>query len=289
MLKSKDQFISDYKTKIKSTTTESLFSFFYQIYLNIFEYIALRINRIKFSHYKNIQNPLVTVITPTFNRADILLERAVKTCKEQTYQNIEHIIIGDGCTDDTEKKIKDLNYVNIKFYNIEKKISYKKKIENVWFSGPVRALNFGLKKSKGIWIARLDDDDIWEKDHIEKSLKFCQKNNKEFLTSGSISFSNGVKKDVKPYLINNMICGASNTFFFISYLKFFKFNINCWMKKKHRVNDVDLFDRMSKVGVRTDYRSEVSLKIYPRPGETTTGLTQVLLEKETYEKKYFSN
>ena len=289
MKKSEDQFISDYKKNIKSTTIESLFSFFYQLSLNIFEYISLRINRKKFSHYKNIQNPLVTVITPTFNRADILLERAVKSCKEQTYKNIEHLIIGDGCTDDTEKKIRDLYYPNIKFYNIEKKISYKKKIENTWFAGPVRALNFGLKKSKGIWIARLDDDDIWEKDHIEKSLKFCQKNNKEFLTSGSISFSNNLKKYTKPYSINGRLCGSSCTFFFVSYLKFFKFNINCWMKKKHKVNDVDLFDRMSKVGVETEYRSEISLKIYPRPGENNTGLTQVLFKKEVYEKKYLEN
>ena len=59
------------------------------------------------------------------------------------------------------------------------------------------------------------------------------------------------------------------------------------MRKFYRVNDVDLFDRMTRAGVKTGFREEVSLYASPRPNEETMGLDQIILKKEEYKKKYF--
>ena len=72
-----------------------------------------------FNKLDKTNSPLISVCIPTFNRAKILMERAVDSVFSQSYQNFELIIIGDNCTDDTTKllsKIKDrrLIFENLK-------------------------------------------------------------------------------------------------------------------------------------------------------------------------------
>ena len=284
-----EKLISSGRKKIKSDKFYSTLYLFIGIYYFLTSSISLFFSRLflkKKDYFK--KDPLITIITPTYNRAEILTERAIKSVLSQTYKNFEYLIIGDGCTDNTEKKIKLINDPRIKFFNIKRKILYKKNIENLWFVGPVRALNYGLKKAEGIWIARIDDDIIWDKRHLEKSLKFCIKNNFEFVTASAVTVRFKKKKVVKYTVINEKKIGGSNTFFFISYLKFFKFNLFCWMKNKHRVNDVDLFDRLTKAGVRTGFRDETSMYNLPRPGDKTLGIDQMIIDKKSYYRKYFN-
>ena len=276
------------RKKNKSNFTEQAIYFFIRTYSAIIEFIFLALNRKYFKKIIKKKNPLITIITPTYNRSNILISRAIKSVLNQTYTNFEYIIVGDGCTDDTEKKINRIKDKRIKFFNIKKKILYKKNLYNLWFVGPVRALNYGLKKAKGDWIARIDDDIIWKKNHLEGSLKYCKNNNLEFATSAA--YSERFKKRIitRFEIINKKKVGGSNTFFFISYLKHFEFNLFCWMKKYNRVNDVDFFDRITKLKIRTGFRNIPSMYNLPRPGETTLGIDQIVLKKKEYEKKYFN-
>ena len=66
-------------------------------------------------------------------------------------------------------KIKESNFLRL----IDKK--YDETIENHWFAGPVNAINKGLEKASGDWIARIDDDDLWTNDHLKSLFIFCYK------------------------------------------------------------------------------------------------------------------
>ncbi len=109
-------------------------------------------------------SPLVSVIIPTFNRSNLLL-RAVKSVLSQTYSKIEVIVIDDASTDNTENTIK-------KIQKIHKNILYIKHKDN---KGGSAARNSGIKKSKGEYVAFLDDDDQWLPEKINKQIT-CLKN-----------------------------------------------------------------------------------------------------------------
>ena len=53
------------------------------------------------------------------------------------------------------------------------------------------------------------------------------------------------------------------------------------------MNDIDLFDRISKVGAKIGYSKKINNFIYPRPKEQTIGFDQLILKKKNMEKKYF--
>lgn len=106
----------------------------------------------------NITKPLVSVIITTCNRRPIL-QRALESVFQQTYKNIEIIVIDDCSTDDTEDFCK------------RQPVIYHKIGES---KGGNHARNEGIRLSKGIWMAFLDDDDWWLPEKIEKCLRVAQ-------------------------------------------------------------------------------------------------------------------
>lgn len=105
-------------------------------------------------------NPLVSVIIPTYNRYDLLLQ-AIKSVADQTYRYIELIIIDDQSTDD---KYNSLSVdIETKFPNMEYKIIRNEKNTRQLFGYPCAGFNrnIGIKESRGNFIAFCDDDDIW--------------------------------------------------------------------------------------------------------------------------------
>lgn len=112
---------------------------------------------------KNKRYPLVTVITPTYNRAS-LLEETILSVLKQNYPNVEYIILDDGSTDNTQ---------NI----IEK---FKKKI--VWIShkniGEVRTVNKGFSLAHGEIITVVNSDDPLLPNAISEIVKFMENNPK---------------------------------------------------------------------------------------------------------------
>lgn len=104
---------------------------------------------------------MISVITPVFND-EKTIARAVKSILEQSYKDLEIIIVDDGSTDNTRTEIE-------KFGD---KVNYTYQ-EN---AGPAAARNTALKQAKGQWIAFLDADDRWLPDKLEKQMSLLQRN-----------------------------------------------------------------------------------------------------------------
>ena len=99
---------------------------------------------------------LVSIIMPTYNRAE-LLRKAIDSVKAQTIDNWELIIVGDKCPTLVKTMLEETDR-RIKWWNLSKN------------NGPGGTVprNYALKTlATGHWIAYLDDDNQWRKDHLE--------------------------------------------------------------------------------------------------------------------------
>jgi len=273
----------------KQTTVDKLICNYNSSRYSLLEPIKLKMARLKHEglYNKEEKNPLISVYIPTYNRGELLIKRSVPSVLAQTYKNFELIIIGDHCTDNTEALVSNIKDERIRFYNLPTRgYRYPPTVENHWLAGPVIAANQALKMVRGKWIARLDDDDSWTTDHLEELLRFAQKGEYEFVSSQYIEERYGKKqilygveiqgpyynKTNRPIRGDNPKINGPLTWLYRSYLKFFKYNINCWRKNWNRVNDSDISVRLFKAGVRMGFL-EKSLAVYqPRPGEQTIGL-----------------
>jgi len=107
---------------------------------------------------------LVSILICTYN-GEKYIKKTITSAINQSYPNIEIIIVDDGSTDNTKKIIKDYSnkYENIKvFFQINK--------------GLPNARNNGINKCNGEWIAFLDQDDLYEYNKIENQIKLSKKN-----------------------------------------------------------------------------------------------------------------
>lgn len=121
-------------------------------------------------------NELVSVIMPAYN-AESYIRQAINSVIEQTYTNWELIIVDDGSTDTTAKIIKDclVNENRIQYYYQENGKQGK-------------ARNLGISKSKGIYLAFLDADDLWLSQKLEIQLKEIKIKNVDLIFSDSYLF-----------------------------------------------------------------------------------------------------
>lgn len=125
--------------------------------------------------------PLISICIATYNKGRELVEIALQSVFEQTYQNFEIIIVGDACTDDTESRIEALKDKRITFINLPNRGPYPEDRNKRWMVAGTPGANLAIMLAHGEWIARLDDDDAWSKDHLEKLVKLALDTKSEFV------------------------------------------------------------------------------------------------------------
>lgn len=133
--------------------------------------------------------PSVSVIIPSFNMG-WCIDRAIKSCQKQTYPPDEIVVIDDGSTDETEKKLRLLA-------DKEKRIKYFRFSHN---RGCALAMIHGIKKARGEWLVFIDADDELTPNSIKARLKALKKNKK--LKPGLIYGQIRVKKGDKTKLLH---------------------------------------------------------------------------------------
>lgn len=136
------------------------------------------------------KEPKISVIMPVYN-AEKTIERAILSIINQTYNNIELILINDGSTDGTESIIK-------KYIEKENKIEIKYYFQKN--SGPSIAKNLGIDMAIGEYILFVDSDDTISENYIE-SLVINQKEG--ILIGASYKIIEDIKRKNKNVKITN--------------------------------------------------------------------------------------
>jgi len=116
--------------------------------------------------------PLVSIVIATFNR-EKYIKRAIESILNQTYKNIEVIIVDGGSTDNTKEVIQP--------YLSDQRFRYLYKKDK----SPAEGRNNGIKISRGKYIAILDSDDFWcDEQKLEKQVKFLEEHPDYVLVGG---------------------------------------------------------------------------------------------------------
>lgn len=209
-------------------------------------------------------SPLISVTIATYNRGELLTKRTLPSVLNQSYQNFEIVIVGDGCTDGTAEQISSLREPRIRFINLPERGKYPEDPRLRWMVAGVPPINRALDEARGLWIAHLDDDDLFEPDHLRTLLDFAQSRKLEFAYS---------QMNKQTAIDAWEIIGAEpsdrwrvphSSAFFRSYLRLFKFDIRVW--KYGITADRHLWNRMLRADVRAGFLNKVTTTSPLRPG-----------------------
>ena len=103
----------------------------------------------------------VSVVIPTYNRWE-LLQQALESVREQTYRDIEVIVVDDGSTDATREVVAASPLKPIYLFQNNR--------------GRGAARNLGVMRASGELVAFLDSDDLWHRDRLARHVAFLSKN-----------------------------------------------------------------------------------------------------------------
>lgn len=124
-----------------------------------------------------MKQPLVSVIIPLYNSENYISE-TIESVLNQTYKNIEVVVVDDGSTDDSLSIAKRYESNNLHVYHQEN-------------SGAPVARNFGFRMSKGSFIQYLDADDKLTPNKIEKQVAALGKGNSYAIATSSVFVMSG--------------------------------------------------------------------------------------------------
>lgn len=179
----------------------------------------------------------VSAIITTHNRYE-LLKKAIDSVLNQTYKNIECIVVDDKSQDETEQFMKSI---------VEKNNNIKYiRINDDKMTGGNYARNLGIKNSNGEYIAFLDDDDEWFPEKIEKQVKILEDNKDVGIVvcGRKLEYNPGkvyldektIDNDIKDYskkILYNII-GATSMMMFrkrlLQQVNYFDENIKFWQE-----------------------------------------------------------
>ncbi len=132
------------------------------------------------------QEPLFTVLVPTYNQAQFLYD-SLNSLINQTYTNWEAVIVNDGSTDDTKNIVERFSLFDERIHVFHKQNG-----------GVSTALNEALDHAKGSWICWLSSDDIFEPKKLEIHAKeFSKKPNARFFYTLYDGLNNATGQKIK--------------------------------------------------------------------------------------------
>lgn len=147
-----------------------------------------------------VSKPLVSVIITCYNNG-LYIGQAIDSVLEQSYLNLEVIIINDGSTDDSQHIIKTFEDCRINLINQPNQ-------------GVIAARNNGIKKAKGLYFLPLDGDDYLDSSFIEKAVFYLQEQSRLgfiscycriFYTGGNEYIWREDNLDLLSFLINTRV------------------------------------------------------------------------------------
>ncbi|MGG5578476.1 glycosyltransferase family 2 protein [Myroides sp. C15-4] len=146
---------------------------------------------------------MFSVVIPLYNK-ELSIKNTLLSVLNQSIGDFEVLIINDGSSDNSLKRVKEINDSRIRIIN---KLN----------GGVSSARNLGILESRFDWIAFLDGDDLWDKSHLEEVLKMMELFPDKSIYATSYRFSNEIVKSdsidkSKIFVVENYFKQALNSY-----------------------------------------------------------------------------
>lgn len=232
---------------------------------------------------------LVSVVIPTYKRTVEYVSKAVESVINQTYDNIEIVVIDDSTSAYEKRTETEVYFASLNKSNI----IYLQNEENL---GGSLTRNRGIETAHGDYITFLDDDDEYLPEKIEKQLSFMQENDYDLtFTSLKIYSPDGAMVDYREH---SAIKSFDNDNLFRYHMMRHATGTPTFMFKAEKLKEIGGFDKV-KVGqefhlmlkailgnLKIGYMPECYVKAYRHPdGGISGGTNKIIGEKELFKFK----
>lgn len=208
----------------------------------------------------DVPQPLVTVCVATFNRGQLLVERCLNSLVKQDYPNLQIVVVGDCCTDDTAARVAALNDPRIEFVNLSEQGSYPSEPRQRWMVAGTVAINHALSLARGDFITHLDDDDEHLPDRVSTLLAMMRATRADIIWH---PFDYERVPDewhvnhAPAFAVNNV---STSSVFYHHWLKTIPWDITAW--RYNEPGDWNRFRKIRYLGVRAVRAPQRFLKHY---------------------------
>jgi glycosyltransferase involved in cell wall biosynthesis len=208
----------------------------------------------------SVAEPLVTVRIATAGRLELLMQRALPSVLNQTYENLDILVVGDGCADDVGTAVNGIGDERIRYLNLPKHDGYPSRLVDRWLVAGSLPMNYGIEHAAGAWLAPCDDDDALTANHVEVLLTQAKRLNVEFVHSrtlldlGDITAVIGRRKLTRGQVTHGSVLYSSR-------LRHFRYSTRSYLLGEPF--DYNLWRRFAAAGVRMGYVDRVTYIYYP--------------------------
>lgn len=225
----------------------------------------------------------ITVITPTYNRADFL-PQTIESILNQTYTNFEYYILDDGSTDNTKEVVEPyLKDARVKYL-------YHKN------SGEPETVNRGWSLAKGEYFTQINSDDIVDKTLFEEMIKVLNNNDNAvvaYCDYNIIDDKNKIIETIKSpdwnflEALSKFACYAAMVGTFIKRTKFSNWNYIRTDKYLH-INDLEMYWNMALYGNFVHIPQNL-VSWRKHKGQISVNRVDSIYEIADWFKEYFDN
>lgn len=223
-----------------------------------------------------LNNPLFSVIIPTYNRSD-KLRRALDSLVAQTFRDFEVIVCDDGSTDGTVEMAEAFTgALNIMCLRDEN------------FGGPARPRNRGIAVSQGRWFCFLDADDWWYPGKLERMVPLLEDADLVFhdcdvvTPHGIRRFVRKSRTPVKPAFVDFMTRGCRIITSSVCLRREILDAVGPFSEDREliAIEDTDLWIRVARVTEKFTYLP-ARLGAYWEDGTNISGFSEKYIERIT--------
>ena len=184
--------------------------------------------------------PFFSIVIPLFNKENFISD-TIESALNQSFEDFEIIVVNDGSTDNSLRKVEAIKDSRIKLYSIKNQ-------------GVSHARNYGISKAKADYICFLDADDLWYKNHLKQLNTLLKKEpNCGLYTS---AYHKKIGKMFKKSIYNNIPNQQNWSGVVDNYFESSLVNSIAWtsavMVPKHIFDTIGLFDENITLGAGED-------------------------------------